>query len=123
MFFDNRPKVSVSVGQTGETYLCATDESLLRGMLRLGRKGIPAGCVNGGCGVCKVRIAAGEVRSLGPVSRAHVSVDEECRGVTLACRVAPVTAVRLDVAGKLAKPFSKGLAAAAAPCQPCGSTQ
>ncbi|MDP3926663.1 MAG: 2Fe-2S iron-sulfur cluster binding domain-containing protein, partial [Hydrogenophaga sp.] len=53
--FDTRPKVAVHVAQTGEQYPCASNESLLTGMLRLGRKGIPVGCVNGGCGVCKVR--------------------------------------------------------------------
>ncbi len=115
MIFDTRPKVDVCVAQTGETYACATTESLLRGMLRLGRKGIPAGCVNGGCGVCKVRIVEGRVHALGPVSRAHVSADEEQAGVTLACRVAPACAVTLEVAGKLQKPFSKGAAVSAAP--------
>jgi 3-phenylpropionate/trans-cinnamate dioxygenase ferredoxin reductase subunit len=105
MIFDTRPKVNVCVTQTGETYACATDESLLRGMLRLGRKGIPAGCVNGGCGVCKVRIVEGAVQSLGPVSRAHVSTEEEANGYTLACRVAPTQAVCLEVAARLRKPF------------------
>ena len=113
MLFDSRPKVSVTVVQTSETYLCATRESLLQGMLRLGRKGIPAGCVNGGCGVCKVRILEGDVTQLGPVSRAHVSAEEEAQGYTLACRVAPATAVRLEVAGKMQKPFSRGLAESA----------
>ena len=112
--FDFRPKVDVTVAQTKETYPCAIGESLLQGMLRLGRKGIPVGCVNGGCGVCKVRIVEGEVQRLGPVSRAHVTQDEERRGYTLACRVGPVTAVRLEVAGKFEKPFSKGFAAQAA---------
>ena len=111
--FDSRPKVSVLVTQTAESYLCATSESLLQGMLKLGRKGIPVGCVNGGCGVCKVRILEGEVKTLGPVSRAHVSVEEEAHGCTLACRVAPLTAVRLEVTGKFEKPFSKGFAATA----------
>jgi len=111
--FDSRPKVSVQVAQTAESYLCATSESLLQGMLKLGRKGIPVGCVNGGCGVCKVRILEGQIRPLGPVSRAHVGVEDEARGITLACRVAPQTAVRLEVTGKLEKPFSKGSAAAA----------
>ena len=115
MIFDTRPKVSVCVAQTGETYACATDESLLRGMLRLGRKGIPAGCVNGGCGVCKVRILEGSVRALGPVSRAHVSADEECAGMTLACRVAPSCTVTLEVAGRLQKPFSRGPATCGEP--------
>lgn len=113
MIFDTKPKVSVYVAQTGETYACSTDESLLRGMLRLGRKGIPVGCVNGGCGVCKVRIVEGHVHALGPVSRAHVSADEEDAGMTLACRVAPRCAVTLEIAGRLQKPFSKGPAAVA----------
>ena len=111
--FDSRPKVNVCVAQTGESYPCATNESLLKGMLKLGRKGIPAGCVNGGCGVCKVRIVEGSVTALGPVSRAHVSAEEELCGITLACRVAPATAVRLEVIGKLEKPFSKRPALAA----------
>ena len=115
MFFDTRPKVSVHVTQTDETFPCASDESLLQGMLRLGRKGIPVGCVNGGCGICKVRVTDGQCRSLGPISRAHVSAEEEAQGFTLACRVAPVTAVRLEVAGKFEKPFRKGFAAVANP--------
>ncbi len=107
MIFDSRPKLNVCVAQTGESYPCATTESLLRGMLKLGRKGIPAGCVNGGCGVCKVRIVEGRVTSLGPVSREHVSAEEERCGVTLACRVAPATAVRLEPLGKFERPFSR----------------
>ena len=82
-------------------------------MLRLGRKGIPVGCVNGGCGVCKVRILDGEIKALGPISRAHVTAQEEALGYTLACRVAPQTPVDLEVAGKLNKPFSKGRAESA----------
>jgi ferredoxin len=123
MLFDSRPKVNVCVAQTGETYPCATTESLLRGMLKLGRKGIPAGCVNGGCGVCKVRIVEGTVTSLGPVSREHVSVEEECCGITLACRVAPATAVRLEAVGKFEKPFSKRPASMASQSATLPSTQ
>jgi ferredoxin len=111
--FDTRPKFAVHVAQTGETFPCAGNESLLTGMVRLGRKGIPVGCVNGGCGVCKVRILEGDIKALGPISRAHVTVDEEQLGYTLACRVAPQTPVQLEVAGKLNKPFSKGRAESA----------
>lgn len=107
MWISPRATVDVQVEQTGERYACALDESLLKGMLRLGRKGIPVGCVNGGCGVCKVRIVEGGVRALGPVSRAHVSADEERQGYTLACRAAPVAAVRLEVSARLARPFSR----------------
>ena len=100
--------VRVSILQSGDSFDCATTESLLSAMLRLGRKGIPAGCVNGGCGVCKVRIVEGAVQPLGPISRAHVSAEEEAKGYTLACRVAPTEAVRLEVAAKLRKPFLGG---------------
>lgn len=116
--FDTHPKVTVQVQQTGESYDCATNESLLTGMLRLGRKGIPVGCVNGGCGVCKVRIVEGQITALGPISRAHVTVEEEGQGLTLACRVAPCCAVTLEVAGKLSKPFSRGPATTGSPTNP-----
>ena len=104
---NTHPKHSVHVTQTDERYDCHTNESLLKGMLRLGRKGIPVGCVNGGCGVCKVRIVSGSVNTLGPVSRAHVSAEEAAQGYTLACRVAPAEAVCLEVSARLVKPFSR----------------
>ncbi|WP_042259251.1 2Fe-2S iron-sulfur cluster-binding protein [Paraburkholderia heleia] len=102
--------VSVTITQTGERYSCSMQESLLAGMARLGRRGIPVGCLNGGCGVCKVRVLEGEVRKLGPVSRAHVSVEEEAAGYSLACRIAPQGDVQLEVAGRMQKPFFKGFA-------------
>jgi ferredoxin len=101
---------AVTIVQTGEVYSCSEDEPLLAGMARLGRRGIPVGCLGGGCGVCKIRVLSGSVRKLGPVSRAHVNVEEEGRGYTLACRVAPECAVELEVVGKLQKPFFKGFA-------------
>ncbi|MFY9513768.1 MAG: 2Fe-2S iron-sulfur cluster-binding protein [Rubrivivax sp.] len=93
----------VRVKQTGESYDCAESETLLQGMVRLGRKGIPVGCVNGGCGVCKIRVRVGSVRKVGAMSRAHVSAEEEERGVCLACRVSPLQGVEVEVVGKLQK--------------------
>ncbi|WP_208510347.1 2Fe-2S iron-sulfur cluster-binding protein [Variovorax paradoxus] len=94
---------AVRIVQTGEAYVCCGGETLLQGMARMGRKGIPAGCLNGGCGVCKVAIRSGSVRKTGAMSRAHVSEAEEAQGVVLACRVAPDGPVEVDVAGKLKK--------------------
>ena len=75
MFFDTRPKVNVHIATSNETFSCALDESLLKGMMRLGRKGIPVGCVNGGCGVCKVRVIEGTVKAIGPrnIARKYTS--------------------------------------------------
>lgn len=78
-------------------------ESLLKGMARLGRKSIPVGCLNGGCGVCKVAIRKGSFCKIGVMSRAHVSEEEESRGIVLACRVAPACDIELDVLGKMQK--------------------
>lgn len=96
-------KYAIRLVETGETYLCGANQTLLQGLAAIGRKGIPAGCLNGGCGVCKVAIRSGEVRQTGPMSRAHVSKEEEEHGVLLACRAAPLGAVELAVVGKMQK--------------------
>lgn len=54
-----------------------------------------SGCRGGGCGVCKVRLAAGEV-VCEPMSRDHVSVAEESLGFLLACRAKPLSDLVLD---------------------------
>lgn len=98
---------SIRLLQTGETYVCNSTETLLQGMARIGRKGIPVGCLNGGCGVCKVAIRSGSVRKTGAMSRAHISEQEEAQWVVLACRVAPTDAVELDVVGKMKKAVTR----------------
>ncbi len=100
-------KYAILVVETNEAYLCDSTQTLLEGMARLGRKCIPVGCVNGGCGVCKVAITKGNVRKCGPMSRVHVSEEEELQGVLLACRAMPVSAIELKVIGKLKKPFGR----------------
>ena len=42
-------KFLVHIENSAETYLCASDQDLLRGMEALGRRGIPVGCRGGGC--------------------------------------------------------------------------
>lgn len=105
--FVSRPKVSVHILSSGDEYACCLDESLLKGMARLGKRGIPVGCASGGCGVCKVRVVEGDVRKLGPVSRAHVTEQEEAQGYTLACRAAPTSNVLIEVNSPLRKPLCR----------------
>ncbi|WP_424191896.1 2Fe-2S iron-sulfur cluster-binding protein [Ampullimonas aquatilis] len=99
------PKVSVTVLQTAESYPCATNETLLKGMAKIGRRGIPVGCLNGGCGICKIRIVNGMTDMANQISRAHVSAEESEQGITLACCVVPKTDVQIEVVGKMTKPF------------------
>lgn len=108
-------KLQVTIRQTGESFGCRDGQSVLAAMACTGRRGIPVGCLGGGCGVCKIRLLSGQVQRLGPVSRAHVSNDEETQGYTLACRVAPRSELEIEVAGKFCKPFFKGCANPAHP--------
>lgn len=98
----------VHLPQTGESYQCGDSETLLEGMARIGRKCIPVGCLNGGCGVCKVAIHQGTVHKAGCMSRAHISEEEEARGVVLACRVVPDSELAIEVVGKMRKAFGLG---------------
>ncbi len=96
------PKFNVLIENTGEHYACSDARSLLEGMVALDRKGIPLGCRNGGCGVCKVEILSGDFVAC-IMSRAHISETEERTGTVLACRVHPTSDIRLTVVGNLKK--------------------
>lgn len=109
---------NVLIEETGETYRCSPQETLLAGMERLGKKGIPVGCRGGGCGVCKVEITSGTyVKRV--MSRDYISVEDEAAGRVLACRVRPTSDITLRVLGKMVKnvcrmPAMPAVAAAAA---------
>jgi ferredoxin len=100
---------SVRVDNTGEVFACRADQNVLLGMEVLGRRGIPVGCRGGGCGVCKVRVTAGEYE-VRKMSRACVSAEEEAAGVVLACKLFPRSDLSLEVIGKMVKALD------AAPC-------
>lgn len=81
-------------------FSCREDESLLQGMRRTGRKGIPVGCQGGGCGVCRVQIQTGDYRT-GTMSSDHISAEDRRAGEALACRVFPRRDLRVEVIGPL----------------------
>ena len=93
---------TVTIVNTQETFVCKEDENVLRGMERLARKGIPVGCRNGGCGVCKVRVAAG-LYDTRKMSRSVVSEAEEMQGCVLACKIFPRSDLVVEVVGKMVK--------------------
>ncbi|MCE1183024.1 MAG: 2Fe-2S iron-sulfur cluster binding domain-containing protein [Rhodocyclales bacterium] len=92
----------IHIEETGETYRCAQNESLLVGMERLGKKGIPVGCRGGGCGVCKIEVVSGSFNKK-VMSRSYLSAEEEAANIVLACRVFPTSDLSLRVLGKMAK--------------------
>ena len=93
---------TVVIEETGESYRCSPQETLLNGMEKLGKKGIPVGCRGGGCGVCKVEITEGTYTKR-VMSREYVSVEDEAADRVLACRVKPTSDIRLKVIGKMGK--------------------
>ena len=102
-------RFNVLIEDTGEHYACPDTRSLLEGMEQLGKKGIPVGCRNGGCGVCKVAIREGRYTTR-VMSREHVSEDDERCGRVLACRVNPLSDIRLAVIGTMKKCLCKNVA-------------
>lgn len=93
---------TITIEDTGESYRCADHRSVLEGMEALGKKGIPVGCRQGGCGVCKVQILEGQY-SKRVMSRAHVSAEEEASGCVLSCRIKPTSDLRIRVIGPMKK--------------------
>jgi len=108
-------KHEVHIEDTGERYLCDAEETVLNGMARLGRKGIPLGCRGGGCGVCKVQITAGSYVQTRPMSRQHVSDDEQAEGTALACCIQAQSDLKLRVLGKMRKAVFRGMLPLAPP--------
>ncbi len=99
---DSIARHGVTIIDTGEVYACAESQHVLKGMVSLGKRGIPSGCHGGGCGVCKVKITKGEYETK-VMSRDYVTVEEEAQGIVLACRTFPRSDLSLEVIGKLAK--------------------
>lgn len=99
---ETRQKYLAVIRDTGERYACGAEQSLLKAMVALGRRGIPSGCHGGGCGVCKVRVVEGAVHC-GAVCRSRVSAEEERAGYVLACRAYPLSDVVLEVVGGMRK--------------------
>lgn len=93
---------TITIAETGESFRCSAQETLLIGMERLGKKGIPVGCRGGGCGVCKVQVSSGTFQGRA-MSRDYVSEADEVAGRVLACRVRPTSDITLSVLGKMQK--------------------
>jgi len=80
----------------GERALVALERAQGMGKLKNLPVKLPVGCRRGGCGVCRVRVVAGEYRS-DPMSRAHISEADEEAGLVLSCAIYPLTDIELRV--------------------------
>ena len=78
----------VASGFSQERVLVALERAQGFGQLKDLPLRLPVGCRRGGCGVCRVRVREGNF-TRDPMSRAHVSAEEEAGGVVLACCIYP----------------------------------
>ena len=78
----------------GERVLVALERAQGFGQLKNMPRRLPVGCRRGGCGVCRVRVLAGQYRS-DLMSRSHVSAEDEAAGVVLACCIYPLSDLSL----------------------------
>lgn len=81
-------------GYASERVLVALERAQGFGRLTNLPRKLPVGCRRGGCGVCRVRVLRGQYRS-DVMSRAHVSEEDEARGVVLACCIYPLSDLSL----------------------------
>ena len=107
-------KFVIHIEDTGESYTATETRSVLEGMEALGKKGIPVGCRQGGCGVCKVQVIEGQYTRR-VMSRAHISAEEESTGCVLSCRIYPNSDLRLNVVGAMKKNIYRSKAAPLSP--------
>ncbi len=70
-------------------FICKAEHDLLQSARRMAVK-IPFGCCNGGCGMCKIKVLAGDYR-LGLSSKAVLPDDIRKEGYALACKTYPLS--------------------------------
>ena len=86
---------------SGNSFFCKEGQNVLLAMERLGYKGIPVGCRGGGCGICRVQILGDGKFRTKKMSRAHISADDEAKGICLACKLIPESDLKIRAVGFL----------------------
>lgn len=81
-------KWKINISDADEGFVCIESKSVLDAMIGAGRASIRAGCRNGGCGICRVRVGKGNYAS-GKMTRSRISESDEAAGIVLACRIYP----------------------------------
>jgi ferredoxin len=78
---------TITVEGSGECFRAREDVTVLEAMEGMGGRCISVGCRFGGCGVCRIEVLEGSWTVHRPMSREHVSEEDERAGRVLACRI------------------------------------
>jgi ferredoxin len=71
-------------------------ETMLAALARAGFR-YRVGCKRGGCGICKVTLAWGEVKYERPIDDQVLTDEERVEGICLSCRAVPITNVVIEL--------------------------
>ena len=114
----------VTILPDGVHVTAGDDETLLRALARAGLR-YRVGCKRGGCGICKVQLALGEVRYERPVAESVLSDDERVEGICLSCRAVPLTnvVIELQEGDRLRRILGFAFPSSAATNQPKGQSR
>ncbi|WP_312974760.1 2Fe-2S iron-sulfur cluster binding domain-containing protein [Stutzerimonas nitrititolerans] len=82
------PPFQVHETNSGQSFTCRPDQSVLRAMEEQGKRCVPVGCRGGGCGLCKVRVLSGDYQC-GRMSCSQVPPEAAQQGLALACQLYP----------------------------------
>lgn len=93
------PTHRIELPQVERTFNCSEEQNLLKAMNYSGISGIPSGCAEGGCGVCKVQVAEGNYET-GKMSAKKIGEAERALGILLACRVYPRSDLKVLIVDK-----------------------
>lgn len=91
-------KYQVEVIGENQSFWCSSEESVLTGYEKAYPTNRLIGCRMGGCGICRVKVVAGDYES-GKMSKAQVSVDDQAQGIVLACKIYPRSDIRMEILG------------------------
>jgi ferredoxin len=91
----NNKKFKIQVVNRNTEFLCKQEDNLLVGMEKRQVNDVTVGCRCGGCGVCKIKVHAGNFTSK-RMSKAHISEEDLHENIVLACRIFPDSDLKIS---------------------------
>ena len=77
-----------------ESFLCPETMSIVEAA-KIQTAKIPYGCIGGGCGICKMKVAAGQYK-LDHCAENALSDEEKKNGVVFLCQTYPLSDLQLE---------------------------
>jgi ferredoxin len=86
---------TITLTPVGQTITCGAEDTVLTAILRSGAS-VMFGCRGGGCGTCKMRLAAGHVEH-GRCSVAVLPPEDRAGGWFLSCQARPLADLTVEL--------------------------